>query len=352
LFLIASCYVLFVVAAWPALCDWLAVWSGLDIHAFLGTAGKKAPGRTTVGKVFGAWLVLALCFYCFHLVERRYWIVRTLALGLALVFNATLLLVNHRVTTAQRTLWEVTTGDYLERQWGAFQRLQIIEHPTVPVSIFDVRKELENLEMGSFGELYRCVMGRYRQLDKQLAADWGTQDEQRVKALYIMNVVAGLWAYGNERTPDRPGGVQANELVHWEPQPLTFQTYWNSPIGCCTDFAYLTKCFLDHEGIENRLTEIPGHIFNEVKLDNDWYILDATTNLFLETSWEELYAAPGAGRHPIAVHVFPHPGLTDPTSPRYRPLAGHQRLMTLVRIANRPEYFKHPIHPELPAYFD
>lgn len=351
-YLLVSCLALSAVAAWPTLCDWLGATLDLDLRSFFGSASRKAPGRTTVGKVFSGWLVLTMGYYGLCLAERHYRGLRTFALAVALAFNATLLLVNDQITAAQRVIREVDAGNYYERQIPALKRLKIVEYPFVDLASFKSRGELKTVDIQSFGEWHRHVMNVYYQQKRHLVAQWGIRDERTLKALFFMNFVAGVWAFGNKSEPDKPGGVLFNEDVNWEPQPATLRSYLDSNIGCCLDMAYLAKCFLDHEGIENRLTEIPGHIFNEVKLGERWCILDATTNFYLETSWEELYTASEPEHHTVAVHVFPHPGLASENAPWYRPRTGHSRLLTFVRIANRPAFFKQVKHPDLPAYFD
>lgn len=350
-YLLLSCCILYTVAAWPMLCDWLAARTGLDLRPLFGINGKKVQGRTAVGKLFVAWLVLTLVYYGLCLKVRQSWVLYTLSLVLAVVYNASLLLINNRIFTAQKVLREVTLGDYFERQIPALQRLKILEYPAVNLFL-EMREQVRKRQIQSFSDLHRFVMEGYQDHEQQLARQWSIQDKGKLKTLYIMNFVAGMWALGNKMELNRPGGVLFNEEVNFEEQTPSLRAYLAANIGCCTDFAHLTKCLLDHEGIANQLTEIPGHIFNEVKLGERWCVLDATANIFLDMSWDELYALPEPGRNSIPVHVFPHPGLVDETAPQYRPLAGQHRVMTLVRIANRPLCLQQTEHPALPAHFD
>jgi hypothetical protein len=166
-----------------------------------------------------------------------------------------------------------------------------------------------------------------------------------------MNVVSGLWSFGNQTEITKEGSVFCNEQNDWHAPPPSVRVYLASKIGCCTDHAYLTKSLLDHEGIENRLTAIPGHVFNEARLGPNWCVVDATTNLFMEMSWEDLYERKHT-RDSIGVWVFPHPNLMTTSTSDYRSLAGHFRMITLSRIVNRPANLAKTYHPSLPAYFD
>jgi hypothetical protein len=136
-----------------------------------------------------------------------------------------------------------------------------------------------------------------------------------------------------------------NEKNNWTASRPTMRAYLDSRIGCCTDYALMVKFLLDEEKIENRLTAIPGHVFNEVRLEGRWCIVDATTNMFLEQSWQELYER--KSEEPIKVYVFPHANMSGNFAYRYRPLAGQFRLLTLLRVANRPECLREATHPEV-----
>jgi hypothetical protein len=174
--------------------------------------------------------------------------------------------------------------------------------------------------------------------------------EQKMKTLYIMNFVSGFWAFGNGLDPNKPGSVFLNEQNGWQAPPESIHTYVDARIGCCTDYAFLAKYLLDREGIENRLTSIPGHIFNEVRLNGRWCIADATVNLFVESSWEELHGRKKA-RESITVLMFPIGTSLNGRSPRYRSVTEQFRLMTLLRLANQPVNLHATTHPELPSYF-
>ena len=103
--------------------------------------------------------------------------------------------------------------------------------------------------------------------------------------------------------------------------------------------------------IENRLTSYPGHVFNEVKLDGRWYVLDSMINIFVEASWEDIFRHPHE-RDSIVVLLFPSQSSHDDRSKRYRSITPQFRLMTLLRIANQADPFGKTSHTDLPGFFE
>src|ERR1019366_3277206 len=127
-----------------------------------------------------------------------------------------------------------------------------------------------------FADLLRRMMVRHASREGSLRKHWPdgkNMDDRKLKTLFIMNIVSGLWSYGNQTETDKAGCVFGNEQNDWHAPPVSVLAYFKAKIGCCTDYACLTKSLLDHEGIENRLTAIPGHIFNEVRFGEHWYVV-------------------------------------------------------------------------------
>ncbi len=243
---------------------------------------------------------------------------------------------------------EQATSNYLEREpnWNNLCRLEIVEQVVPTLHDFSSR-EIVHSSVQTFPDLHRWVADCYNERRDKLAAELPNADETRRKTIFHMNFVAGLWAFGNKHATDKPGGVLENELNHWQiPGTVTARTFIDSPIGCCGDSAYLLKYLLDQEHIPNRLTALPCHVFNEVELGGKWCIVDATTNLVVDKSWEELYEErdePNAPR--TVVTVFPHPRLADSTAADYRPVVGPFQIQTLLRVASRPDALRAIQHP-------
>ena len=296
-----------------------------------------------------ALLVLASYVVCFG--QRRLRVLRTLALIGVLLLEFRLVQASARLAISADIMDDAAAGLLLTTEWPNLEHLRVIEHSSAWLSLRP-RATLAGANLHTFADFHRHVVEQYRLKGGRFAKESPFADEAARKALFFMNFVSGLWAYGNQVAVDKTGGALSNEANNWQESTPSLQAYLASEIGCCSDYAYLLKSLLDHEGIENRLTTIPGHVFNEAKLNGRWCMLDPTTNIFLETTWEELYAATELERDSLTVHVFPHSNLTDVHSPRYRSLAGHFRLMMLSRIANRPAAFQPTTHPDLPAWFD
>jgi hypothetical protein len=342
------------VTFWPVTCHWLTERTGVDVALALGIdPSQSLPGWLSPAPLFWGWLVFAGCHYVLCLGERRGRAVRTGALLLAALHNGNLVLAQERGTAAVQVLTEAASGNIFERQWPGLQRLRILQYPRARLTALDSREALLRADLRTFADFHRYVVQRYRVHAPDLQKRWHLEDERRLKALFFMSFVSSLWAYGNRAEVDRAGCVLCNEERHGAtPARPTLRTYLETGIACCTDYANLTKSLLDHEGLENRLAHIPGHIFNEVRLDGRWCVLDATTALVLETSWEELYAAPEGNAGAVTVLLFPHPGLRTKDVTQYRPGAGHLRVLMLLRVANRPALVRQVEHPGLPDYFD
>jgi hypothetical protein len=240
----------------------------------------------------------------------------------------------------------------VERQCEHLRRLDIVEPFSPSLYLFNAR-EIPVDSIKSFPDLHAWVAGAYRLRREQMMVELKEDDENRLKTIFFMHFVADLWAFGNQRATDKPGGVLFNEANHWvSPAKVTAQTYLRSRIGCCADIAYLLKYLLDAEGIRNRLTEIPGHVFNEVKLEGKWWIADGTTNILVEGSWDELVqGATGPAPSRIRAHLFPDPRVGHHDGAEYRPVTAQARIQMLMRMAAGPPRYHSVCHPPLPAVF-
>ncbi len=129
-------------------------------------------------------------------------------------------------------------------------------------------------------------------------------DEGKAKAISFMLFTSTLWAYGNANNPVKEGCINSNENNNWQYEKPTLQVVKQAHIGCCTDYAFTLSLILSKHGFENRYVTIPGHVFNEAKINGQWSVLDANTNVFINSSWNDSIAA----REKVRIHVFPHPG--------------------------------------------
>ncbi len=349
--LVAGCFLLSILAFLPCLDDLLQL-SPDSVHpSLLRQVGRVTSRRSNLVIILCLWLVPAVGYCVLSLPLRRLRTWRTVALVLAGFHGAALTQVNYRAVAHQTLAQAMISGRVLQQQWESLRCLKIVEVPPLDFPLAESRQQLRHQHLTTFRDLHRQVMAGYQRVARQLARRWAVEDEQRLKALYLMNYVAGFWAFGNHYAVDQPSGVLFNEENNWQEEPPSLQAYLEANIGCCEEIAYLLKFFLDCEGIENRLTTIPGHVFNEALLGGRWCLLDATVNFFMERSWEELYTTAKPERDSIPVYLFPHPGLVNAQADCYRPILGQFRLAMLLRIATLPRLYQPTDHPPLPEYF-
>jgi len=322
------------------------------------TPERKPIYAGSTFRISGILAVAAVACYALTFNCDRFRFFRTLVLLGAVSYLAILVPVRDHHSFQRRMVAdlsnELASSKAFELREENLDRLQIIECSSLNLQSFELRTEFRRRNLKTFTNFHQCVMEHFAVRSPELKRDWANvceHDDKKLKALFVMNFVSGLWGYGNIVNLDKPGCVLTNEHNDWQDTVPSLSAYLDSDIGCCTDFAFLTKSLLDHEGIDNRLTSIPGHVFNEVRLNGRWCILDATMNIFVQASWDELYVRETRDKA-IIVLVFPHANLADTKSPQYRPAIGQLRLLTLNRLANRPESLRESQRPTLPSYFD
>jgi hypothetical protein len=111
----------------------------------------------------------------------------------------------------------------------------------------------------------------------------------------------------------------------------------NSRIGCCDDFARVLAVLLDRAGIANRLVRIPGHVFNEARLDMRWRAMDPSINVFYDRSWREIVTADRQTK--IRADWFPLRSASDASAASYRSVLPQFRIhMTLVAGKRNGQY--------------
>lgn len=194
-------------------------------------------------------------------------------------------------------------------------------------------------EINTFDDFYLYVKSRYQKHKVYLSRIWQVGPEKKLIAIFFMNTVSSLWAYGNKNLTKKPGCVSINEDNDFkEVKNPTIKTYINSKIGCCTDYAFLLAFLLEKEKISNRKVSVQGHIFNEVLINGSWYVLDANTNLMFESSWQEIIH-----RKPnqiVKVKLFPHCNLINNGDDFYRPIVGKFILEMIYWALSRSAFVK------------
>jgi hypothetical protein len=164
------------------------------------------------------------------------------------------------------------------------------------------RDGFDKTGLRSFSDLPREAGRFHQRWRKDLLGQGLTESEAWAASLMLFT--STLWAFGNRNHPEKPGCISSNEDNNWQFQQPTFEAVKAARIGCCTDYAHALAFILSRNGVENRYVAIPGHLFNEAKIDGKWYVLDANTNVIVNSAWNDIVADPGR----VRIHVFAHPG--------------------------------------------
>ena len=147
---------------------------------------------------------------------RRHLLLRTVALGAVLSWYALNCLVHDRLYYGERALGLLAAGDTFEMQWQNLERLRIVECPPVHqhLGAFAARDEFRARKLRTFAEVHRAVMKRFDRDKEWLSKRWrltDPADELKLKTLFTMNFVAGMWNFGNCHEVDHMGCVGCNE---------------------------------------------------------------------------------------------------------------------------------------------
>lgn len=338
----------------PAWREFLGQYSQIDCSLELGIVAKPPLYYSMYFWLSCGIMAILVGSYvgCWRIQEGRSR--RSFAIVATVLWVVILFAVKGRVASGHAVLSGVESGGIFDLQWQKLERLKIVECNSTQHRMAEVRADLRKRPLTTFADLHHAAMEHYARLLPTLETRWtnvGPMTDEKRKTLFIMNLVSGMWSFGNRYDVGNTGCVFCNENNHAAPPAPSLRAYLDAKIGCCSDHANLTKSLLDHAGIENRLTANPGHIFNEVRIDGRWCVVDTSANLFIDASWEELFDTHEPLKR-VAVFVFPHPNSLDADPENYRPLSGLFRLVTILRVADQPAYLREVTHPPLPSYFD
>jgi Ca2+-binding RTX toxin-like protein len=163
--------------------------------------------------------------------------------------------------------------------------------------------------IGSFDELYdhaASVVAAAGSSSAQFSSDMA-------EATGFLQFVSGMWGLGEY--DGSGGGVMANSgLGVTSPANASVDTYLDSTVGLCTDYAAILALFLTNAGFENRVISGAGHIFNEVLVDGQWWVFDAMVGIAFKGTMEEVLDT----SNPVDVMVFEN-AQADPSSSVFRP---------------------------------
>lgn len=152
----------------------------------------------------------------------------------------------------------------------------------------------------SFKEMSDEINTQLKRYKGQLEDEWNF-DDKILKAVFIMNVVNNMFALGEEggmasvfSNKNITNGNLSNTSNYPALQCATVNDYFASDFGDCNDYAMMMYVLLNIAGIENRQVGPQDHIYNEVKVNNKYYIFDALYLFFTQMDNEKfLHQSPG-----------------------------------------------------------
>jgi Transglutaminase-like superfamily len=155
-----------------------------------------------------------------------------------------------------------------------------------------------------------------------------SSSEQARFALSALQIVSGLWHYGNFDNLQAPGCVAINELLSAPKKRLSFGDYLASDIGCCTDYTVILGSTLTAAGIPTRAVTTATHAFDEAYFDGRWWTLDANIGVAYDAPWDQVTD----GVTPVNLYSFSHAGM-QLGSPIYSDAVSDFRMIVLMNAA-------------------
>lgn len=261
-------------------------------------------------------------------------------LGLLLETRQALSRTNETLGVAERALAKASDR-IVDDPWFTTRFVDVFSFrnlpPVVSEEVFG-RGLLESGGISNEEDFTRVVEKSFDEHAEGLATAWEVEDRNLLWAFYSMNLVSGLWGYGNANPEhvDEVGCVASNETTGFEARdPLPFSAYFESEIGCCTDSADLMEILLTSRGIRNRTISDGGHVFNEAWIDDRFQIFDATLNLSVDRSWEYVHNEMNLDPNSVSVTLFAHPNMIEVGNPLFRPALGQFRMVWLLRLIKK-----------------
>lgn len=152
------------------------------------------------------------------------------------------------------------------------------EEKSIYYEMFDKNKILDGSESDAKEILDKIDISfsKNKPYFQDLANLEDVKDDKILKAVYLMNFVSFSHPYGSHNKGD--GSSSIKNLI------------WNIEESDCETNTELLAMLLEKKGYENRTVSVDDgyHGFNEVKLNGEWQILDATSNLWFDKSAENL----------------------------------------------------------------
>lgn len=246
--------------------------------------------------------------------------------------------LDHALHVSERAMQRLADNNFEHPRFEHrdLDELRIVERPaTDSEDVFAVSR-MRDASIESYADFSAFAESRYRTSRAWIAETWGLEQGSPARAFFFLNLVSHMWGYGNP-SPEhsaKPGCVAQNETTDFRRiDTPTIRTYIESEIGCSGDHAELLSFLLSSATVENRIVTVDEHHFVEALIESSWHILDATLNLAVEGTWQELLDRKRGTPQSVRVTLFPHHNMTDPSNPHYRPRMGAYRIAWLISLA-------------------
>ena len=237
----------------------------------------------------------------------------SLGLGLGLILSNKIFL-NKSIVTQKEYIIPKSNNKTIDNYiYTVFQKhkynVSVASLPLVNYQNIFWLRDNNYYQIDTFEKFYDYVENRFNKKKANLES-WAIDNPIELRVLFYMQYVSGLWNYGNadKLNWQKVGCVLRNEDNNWNAvsiDKINIRTYLDSKIGCCSDYAYMLGYLLDRAEIQNRVIQIPGHIFNEVYFNDTWNVIDANTGIYINKSWKEVLRD-GDSDPNMKILTFPH----------------------------------------------
>jgi len=218
--------------------------------------------------------------------------------------------------------------------WTIFHASKVnIVRPVVPSLAAVYADKTWKTKIDDFHSFYEEAEIRRQILLPDLLKTGLTDAESQVAAYMLF--VSSLWRYGNTTTPDKVGCVGENEDVRGQVIKRNAALYRDSRIGCCLDYAEILGRVLTDAGISTRKVGFSDHVFNEAKIGDAWYSVDANSNSLINRAWSQVGRDDG-----MWIYQFAHPSgaMGDSYSPIIAPFQAFMVQRAVMGLPGRVHY--------------
>lgn len=189
----------------------------------------------------------------------------------------------------------------------------------------------------TWSDLHDSVDQQFQAQSAALETAWGLSGKVLEVAFYL-NVVANLWGLGDVRDADgtyfAPSCVLENRYItaaqgvpvpgtnHYRLLQATPRDFLQSPLGCCDDYAMVLYILLKLAGYEPTQVGTLDHIYVQVPIDGEDYIVDPTFNFMTKMNNAQFLHQPLDQE--VVYYVFTYVS-ANPMHPNFRHRNGQRQ---------------------------